>query len=198
MNKNLLTFKLNDHAKIIIQLHHQNDVIDAGYEARLYFIHYNHRLLLSYSFVRTDIGELRKLLNKALNDELQADEIFTQDIGYSWNHTLNQKDISNGIFGENFDILNYYKPWSAGRCTWIYNNEQGNIVFEITPLYPHTYTYKKRKRSYNYFLKWMQFYKPIYKQIISREIAQQWIDQANQIIAEIDKNTAELYAQGKF
>ena len=44
----------------------------------------------------------------------------------------------------------------------------------------------------------MQSYKPIYKQIISREIAQQWIDQADQIIAEIDKNTAELYAQGKF
>ena len=197
MNRELLTFKLNDHVNIIIRLNHPDDMINAGYEARFYFMYYNHRLLLSYFFLQSNIWELKELLNNALNKKLFLDKYFTQDIGYYWNHALNQNDTYKRL-GDDYSILKNYKFWGTNRCTWIYNDEQGNIIFEITPLYPHTYTYKKRKRSYNYFLKWMQSYKPIYKQIISREIAQQWIDQADQIIAEIDKNTAELYAQGKF
>lgn len=197
MNKELLTFRLHDHAKVIIQLHHPADIIEASYEARLYFVHYNHRLLLSYFFLQSNIWELRKLLKKSLNNELYLDKIFNKNVGYYWNHTLNQKDIYKRL-GDDYSILKHYKPWSSDQCTWIYNDEQGNIIFEITPLYPHTYTYKKRRRSYNHFLKWMQTYKPIYKQIISKEIAQQWIEHATLIIAEIDKNTEELYAQGKF
>jgi hypothetical protein len=42
----------------------------------------------------------------------------------------------------------------------------------------------------------MQTYKPVYKQIISKELALQWVDQANQILATIDENTHILDAQG--
>jgi hypothetical protein len=197
MNKKLLTFILHDHAKIIIKLNHSADIVDAGYEARLFFIHYNHRFLLSYNFIASDIEILKKTLAQSLKNKFILDANFNENIGLHWNNTLNQKDISNGIFGEHFNTLNYYLLWSAGRCTWIYNDGQGNIIFEITTLYPDTYIYGKKKRSYRYFLKWMQTYKPIYKQIISKELALQWVDQANQILAIIDQNTQELHAQGK-
>ena len=44
----------------------------------------------------------------------------------------------------------------------------------------------------------MQKYKSIYKQIIPKSVAEQWIHQINEILSEINKNTEELYAQGKF
>jgi hypothetical protein len=197
MNKELLTFILNNHAKIIIQLHYPEDIIDASYDTRLYFIYYNHRYLLSYFCLRSNISEFKKILNKALNNKLQLTEYFAQNIGYYWNNALNKKNTSEK-FGADYYALKYYTPWYSDQCIWIYNDQYKNIILEITPLYPYTYAYKKRKPSYNYFLKWMQKYKPIYKQIISKDIVQQWIDQATEILNEIDKNTEELYAQGKF
>lgn len=196
MNKNLLTFKLNDHAKIFLRLHHQDDVIDAGCEAQIFLKNYNYQYSIAYSYVRSDIETLESLLKKALSNELQLDEYFTHDIGYYWNFYLN-KDNKIDKLNEDYSELRNYFIFDSLFPTFIYNDIDGNIIIIIIPLYPHVLSRKKRKRSYNYFLKWMQSYKPIYKQIIPRDLALQWIDQAAQIIAEIDKNTAELRTQGK-
>ena len=77
----------------------------------------------------------------------------------------------------------------------MYNNHEGNIIFEITPLYPDTYAYGKKKRTYGYFLTWMQSYKPILKTVISTSIAAQWIEQAQEILDSIDQQSKKLYIE---
>jgi len=196
MNKELLTFKLNDHATIIIRLNHPNDIVDAGYQTRFFLKNYNHQYSIAYNFVRSNIADLQKLLNKALKNQLQLDEYFIHDIGYYWNFYLNKDNKIDNV-NENYSILRDYFIFDSLFPTFIYNDINGNIIIIITPLYPHVLSCRKRKPSHRYFLKWMKNYKPIFKTIISRELAQQWIDQAQQILDEIDKNTEELYAQGK-
>ena len=196
MNRELLTFKLNDHVNIIIRLNHPDDIIDAGYEARLYFIRYNHKFLLCYSFIQSDISILQILLKKALKNELQLDESFTYDIGYYWNFYLNKdKKIDN--FNKNYSELRNYFIFDSLFPTFIYNDIDGNIIIITIPLYPHVLSYKKRKPSYNHFLKWMQSYKPLLKTIIPKKTAEQWLAQATQILMTIDENSEDLHAQGK-
>lgn len=197
MNKELLTFKLNVHASIVIRLNHPDDIIDAGYETRFFLKNYNHQYSIAYNFVRSNITDLQKLLNKALKNQLQLDDNFTHDIGSYWNLYLNKDNKINNI-NKNYSVLRNYLIFDSLFPTFIYNDIDGNIIITVTSLYPHVLSRKKRKPSYGFFLKWMQKYKPIFKVIISKEIAQQWIEQATLIIAEIDKNTEELYAQGKF
>lgn len=194
MNKELLKFKLNVHASIVIRLNHPDDIIDAGYETRFFLKNYNHQYSIAHNFIRSNIADLQKLLNKALKNQLQLDEYFTHDIGYYWNHYLNK--INN--INKDYSVLRNYLIFDSLFPTFIYNDIDGNIIIVVTSLYPYVFSRKKRKPSYGFFLKWMQKYKPIFKAIISQEIAQQCIEQANLIITEIDKNTEELYAQGKF
>jgi hypothetical protein len=115
------------------------------------------------------------------------------NVGYCWNHVLNQKINDHQLFDDNYNYLNNFLVWSrANHVTFLYNNNQGDIVFEVIPLYPFTYAYGKNKRTYGYFAKWMKSYKPILKTIISPEVAQQWILQAEEMIAFIIHNSDRL------
>jgi hypothetical protein len=195
MNKKLLTFILHDHAKIIIKLNHSDDIVDACYQTKFLFKNYNHQYFIAHNFVGSNLADLQEKLNNALKNQLQLDEYFTHDIGYYWNFYLN-KNNKIDRFNENYSVLRDYFVFDSLCPTFIYNDIDGNIIIMIAPLYPHILSSKKRKPSYGFFLKWMQTYKPIYKQIISKELALQWIDQANQILAIIDQNTHILDAQG--
>jgi hypothetical protein len=193
MNKELLTFKLNDHVKIIIQLHHLINVIEASYEAHIYFIQDNHKILLRNGSVLSSLERLKTNLSKAYYNNLQLDKKLAENIGYYMNEAVNQEYETEEVFGPNYSILTDYRIWAySDISTWIYNDSKKNIILEITPSYP--YEYVEKEMPYDYFLQWMKSYKPIFKVIISQEIAQQWIEQANLIITEIDKNTEELYA----
>ncbi len=194
MNKKLLILSINNHAKIIMRVNNHKDVLEAGSQVRFIWKNYNHELFLTYNFLSSEMETLKILLNMALKNELQLDPHYTQNIAYYWNHCLNPKNPSDR-FGDDYSIL---KEYLVINSIFIYNNKDGEIVFEITPLYPHTYSYSKRKPSYNYFVKWMQeVYKPIKKCIISPSIAQQWVQQADAILAEIETNTAKMYANGE-
>ena len=193
MNKNLLILSVNDHAKIIMRLNHPNDMIEASYQVRFIWKNYNHERFLTYNFLSSEMETLKILLNMALKNELQLDSSYTKNIGYYWNYCINMKNATDR-FGDDYSIL---KEYFIMNSIFLYNDLQGNIILEIAALYPDTYVYGKKKRSYNFFLNWMKIYKPVFKQIIPQELAQQWIDQATQILTIIDKNTEELYAQGK-
>ena len=196
MNKNLLIFTLNDHTKIMIQFKYFTDKINIDDQAKFIFQYYNYKTFLSYDFFKFQISDFNNCLKFALSNELQIDTCFTKDIGYYWNYYCSKDTYPQLSFNNkpNYSILSDRLIFNSA---FIYNDKQGNLVLNVTSCYPHRYSRKKRKPSYKYFLKWMQNYKPIYKQIIPREVAQQWINQATQIITEIDKNTEELHTQGK-
>ena len=66
MNKKILIFQLTNHAKILVQLNHPRDIIDAGYEAKFFLKNYNHQYFIAYNCVRSNIDDLQELLKKAL------------------------------------------------------------------------------------------------------------------------------------
>ena len=65
--------------------------------------------------------------------------------------------------------------------SWLYNNKEGNIIFEITPFYPwHNVTKKANPEKISY-KKWIKDYKAVVKTIIPKENLKQWITQAEEV-----------------
>lgn len=195
LNNSTLTFQFNEYEKIVIKIDkYPEDVPYCFYEAHFYMINeYNQEILLSYDSLPSHLEAFIIALNQALQNQRQIDSCFVQNIGYYWNESINGPDLEHP-FNENYSILKKYSPWGAHTSTWIYNDEQGNIIFEITPYYPHAHS---DKYSYQDFLQWLKNYKSLFKMIIPRNIAHQWLIQATEILAEIDANTDKLHSEGK-
>ena len=194
MNNSIFIFKLNDNEQIIVKVDEYSiDVPYCFYEAHFYMIQGNHEVLLSYDSLASHIEGFIIALNLSLQNKRQIDLSLAQNIGYYWNESINGPDEDNP-FNENYSILKKYTPWGAHTSTWLYNNASGDIILEITPYYPHTYSIEY---SYQDFLEWMKNYKPLFKTIIPRKTAQQWLAQATQILTTIDENSELLHAQGK-
>jgi len=69
--------------------------------------------------------------------------------------------------------------------SWIYNDELGNIVFEITPAYPQGLIDQDNDEQVQQYQMWMNSYQPFCINIILQEKAEQLLRQAETILAEI-------------
>ncbi|MBP9765135.1 hypothetical protein KBD08_02250 [Candidatus Babeliales bacterium] len=99
------------------------------------------------------------------------------DLGFQlneyWQEKINIKDSLKYHFESNShkQIRPYYN-------SWLYNNEHGDIVFEITPFYPWCGRTKKSNPEKIPYKIWIQDYKSVLKVIIPKENVATWIDQA--------------------
>jgi hypothetical protein len=68
----------------------------------------------------------------------------------------------------------------------MWDGNEGNIVFSITPIYGYDSTTKRH--IYVPYKRWILRYKPYYTAIISKETAQEWYEKADMIVKAIDDN----------
>ncbi len=194
MNNSIFIFTLNKYIKITIEPDEYSvDTIDCFQEASFSIIQNNQKILLCHNFFSSYLEEFIIALKQSVQKNRQLDSYFFKNIGYYWNESMNGVDPENP-FNENYALLKKYALWESHITTWIYNDEQGNIILEITPYYPYAFS---DEYSYQDFLTWMQNYKPLLKTILPRHTAEQWLIQAQQILDTIDENTQMLHEQGK-
>ena len=79
--------------------------------------------------------------------------------------------------------------------TWIYNDKDGAIIFEITPLYPYHFCGAEEEdfippKNYILYQEWMKGYKPYLIRTIPEDVARQWFEQTKVIVRQIKKNIA--------
>ena len=77
--------------------------------------------------------------------------------------------------------------WDGNKFdTWLYN-QNDKIYLEITPIY--TWLFRKPKKGDGFipFDQWIKDYKPLALIEIDKATAQQWLDQAGQLMQEIEK-----------
>jgi hypothetical protein len=121
-------------------------------------------------------------------------------IGYIYNEYLQNTYNKKGMYTSNLVyklqdgieswIGNEYKLWGYGSIvSWLYNDANGSIIFEVTPVYPGGFGNPERKAKANVAYKeWLITYKPYYIGEISHATAQQWLKQAQAILNQIEKN----------
>ncbi len=213
MNKHNLIFQLNDTEKIVVELDASIDGVNCCTEAPIVFFQGSKKVILSEDAVRNNMIILSNLLTKALKNKLQLHESITQDIGYLFNQYSDYLCDDTSTVQNNFGYTkldgrdtwagNNYSLWNSDLASWIYNDVDGSIIFELTPIYPEDFFYTKneppilrqrlrRARQTVPYQEWIKGYAPYLITTIPHNVAQQWLEQADSIVKQIDESTAKL------
>ena len=146
-------------------------------------------------------------LQKALNNELGLHPSIKQNLGYMENKYSHQLPHLSSDFvkilsktGESLYWVGLdYHVWSAYTttkpmvATWLYNDDQGNIIFEVTPLYRWSFfPDEPEDPDFITYEEFMQNYKPLLTRVIPRNVAITWLEQMIKTFRSICKSE-ELY-----
>lgn len=121
-----------------------------------------------------------EVIQELINGTRTLDKNIINDVGFEWNEYFAGKRGPTKA-DQYFWVSNDHKQIRPYYSSWLYNDEEANVIFKITPDYPWHYETKKtcpEKISYN---EWIKNYKPIVKTIVSKENLKQWITQAKEL-----------------
>jgi hypothetical protein len=197
MNIHNIIFKINDTEKIIIELKEPLDNVDCCYQECINFYKGNKNLCnFSTDTIRYNLKELASLLSQALENKLQLHKSITKDIGYLANEADQEKlgisYINHLWVGRRYALFGGNLNEKTYLYSWIYNDKDSNIIFEITPKYKWHFSEPKKGESYIPYEEWIKTYKPFLIRKIPVEVACQWLDQATSILNKIEENMAKL------
>jgi len=135
---------------------------------------------------------LIRVLKKAVDGKLQLHESLMQNLGVLWNEYCQDKpelfmiESSDGSstywVGIDYKIWSTYVNTNPSISTWLYIDNDDNIIFELTKDYKWSFFPDDLQDpefiTYNEFMK---DYKPLIHRIIPRDVAVQWLEQAMKI-----------------
>lgn len=113
-----------------------------------------------------------------IENKMILDKKITPDLGFEWNQFYQGLIKDTDILEKYHFVSNAHKQIRPYYNSWFYNDEDGNIVFEITPFYPFHYETKKSHPDFITYKQFMKSYKPIVKIIIPKERFIEWNEQA--------------------
>ena len=130
----------------------------------------------SFCYFIAEYGFVQKLLA----GEMILDKIAIGDPGVEWNK------YPKGIRGtKETNMFHFFgnahkqiPPYFDG---WMYNDKDGNVIFEITPFYPWHGKTKKSNSDFISYKKFMKDYKPAVQTMIPKERLKKWISQAKKL-----------------
>lgn len=183
--------KINTHTKIIVGGRLPLSKVGIFYEVMVLFHEKNYSLLIGRDISINIAEQFISLFTKAINKCLVLDEscynIGRLDNEYDssvWiykdeNRISIKKDGHDNWIGEQYRLCVYKE-----RVSWLYNDQYGNIILEVTPWF----NVRKYKNQVVYE-KWIKNYKPILKRTIAPEIAQKWIQQMEVLLRTVRVNS---------
>ena len=198
MSAHATTFQLSEAEKIVIGLDDQSEMMHCCYEAPVFFVGESERLQIDCDSVRSCMEHLQYLLMKALNNELQLHESIQNNLGYLYTQYKFYWYDSSILetMGFVFEDNKGKKRW-VGKglllfahdvAVWIYNDSKKDIVLEFTPWYKGNRFDEEGETDFTNYDAFLKNYKPLFTRVIPRDVAQQWLDQANKILQHIADN----------
>jgi hypothetical protein len=209
IKNNNIIFTLTHLEKIIIKLDDSLELLCDFCTAPIFFITNQKKYLLSTDCIQYNMRCFVKILKKALDcdlklhESIQKNNSIVSDIGYLYNEDLqNQSDLTIVKEPEEeYELWIGYKYgiWGDNIKTWIYNDKKGNIIFKLTPIFPGKFSTGKldpndpeEMANFLWYKEWIKSYKPILTRKIPKKIALQWLEQAEDIVKQIDHNIQQI------
>ncbi|MBI2353314.1 hypothetical protein HYV11_03695 [Candidatus Dependentiae bacterium] len=197
--------KKDDQALEIFLVHQTIDDMTLCSDVKVYYRGGFYLTLTWDSFDYAITNHLMFMLKKALNNELALDNSIKKDLGFylakyhknKKNKCLKYKIGPDGYqywIGFNYNVYNASSSYQ--QYTWIYNDKEGNIIFEITPSYTWSYNWIRDGEIFTKYSDWLKTYKPYMIKKISKETAQEWITQLDELIEKVTKNDERLTCTG--
>lgn len=160
--------------------------------------------LLYWEFFRY-LNVFSEQLLKCIQGNLILHESIIKNIGFYENQYRKKRYRKNLIYktgedGDKYWIGSRYSLFSAygmvNQESWLYNDQDGNIVFEFTPVYPWFYSDPEPGETFIKYSEWMKNYKPYLKRVIPKEIAQRWLKQLEELTMLVQKISKTLPCGG--
>ena len=76
--------------------------------------------------------------------------------------------------------------------TWIYNDNKNNIILELTPIWPWHFDNPEEGETFITYEKFMKNYQSYLTRIISKDVAEQWVQQCKEALNIIDPENYDL------
>ncbi len=196
MNK--LTLKLSENELIEIVTDNNIDFKKIDFccgNVKAYFVN-EQRLRIGQQSTGVFFEALIRILKQVIDIKLKLHESLTQDLGFMYNdyfHDLPNKkpkfimvlasDSSSSYWvGANYKIWNTNKDANPYVTTWMYNDHEGNIIFEVTKFYKWSMQEDDLDDpEFETFDEFMKDYKPLIHRVIPRDAAIAWLDQAMKV-----------------
>ena len=182
---NLTKFVISDtqYLKINPECIHDDECkfcanIDLDYidEANKITIRFGYDHFPSFCSFISKFGRIQQLIN---NEAIFDDS--SNDLGFEWNQFYQGLIKDTDVLEKYHFESNSHKQIRPYFNSWLYNDKDGNVIFEITPFYPWHGESKKSNPDFITYKQFMKNYKPILKTIIPKENLIQWIAQAKEL-----------------
>ena len=198
MSTSKIVFSLNETEKIVIELHDAINRIHCCSDASIFFVQGVQQYLLEKWMLSFNIPILSSLLSQALKNKLPMHKLIMEDLGYLYaQYRFYSADrIMLGKLGFVFEKVDgqyswmgeKYLLWAYDMAAWLYNDTDGNIVLELAPVYKGNRFDEEGETDFTDYDAFLKNYKPLFTRVIPRDVAQQWLDQANKILQHIADN----------
>src|SRR5438445_8769104 len=188
-----IIFVLNETKKLVVELEQPFEQLPCYCQTTIIFYDGSTEYVLNLNDdLESSMDRFSASLSRSLSKDLPLHKSITKDIGYLNNeyltYALNDDDDDdewqlnpNLVYEDEFGswVGFQYQIWSCRYwAAWMYNDENGAIVFEITPRYPGIFLEKDEQVGIPSYEDWIQSYKPAFIQVIPQDIAQNWLKQA--------------------
>jgi hypothetical protein len=165
----------------------------------------NKYLLLRDDHISDTLFILSSVLKKALKNELQVHESIVVDIGLIWNKELHgdlgliyEKNKEQQQFWVGLRNLLWCTPGNIkpSLATWLYNDKDGNIIFEVTPTYYWNFIDPlPDEQDYIIYEEFIKNYKSLLIEKISKETAEEWILKIDELMKIIQSNEKKFLSE---
>jgi|SRR5579872_2427792 len=199
MNTSKLVFSLNKTEMIVVEFQDDIDKMHCCSEAPIFFVQGAQKYMLENWTLSFNIPILSSLLNLVLKNELQLHALITKDLGYlyaqykfySADRTMLEKIgfVFEQVNGQYSWVGERYLVWAYDMAVWLYNDGNGDIVLELTPVYKGNKFDFDGETDFTQYEQFLRDYKPLFTRTLSREVAQQWLEQANSILRQMTENS---------
>ena len=139
-------------------------------------IRFGYNDISNFCYFISKSGRIKKLIT----GELIFDDKRNLDLGFEWNQYFQRKTKHTKIVKYHF-CGNSHKLIRPYFSSWMYNDKDGKVIFEITPFYPWENVKKKDNKDFISYKKFIENYKPILKIVIPKYRLKQWVPQAKKL-----------------
>ena len=156
------------------------------------FVEHDHGLIIGEDTMGGFFPTCILKFKKVINNKSQLHASIKQNLGFMYNqYRIQLPNLSSDFVeilsqtGESFDWVGLnYNVWSSYNTTkpmvttWLYNDMQGNIIFEVTPLYKWAFFPDDPENpDFVTYAEFMENYQVLISRVIPRDVAITWLDQ---------------------
>src|SRR5580704_4799145 len=186
---NTIKFMISDTEYILVVPDILGDCCDEFFaKSHVYYINEAENINISLGVTDADtfhgVFGYNDISNKLLKNELLFDNDKRKDPGFEislyWEELIKDTDV----------IPQYHLVSNDYYSSWFYNDKDGNIIFDISPVYPWRRQENNERAADPNFIpysEWIKNYKVVVRRVIPRKTLIQWNEQAKNYIHVFSK-----------